>query len=256
MRSTRKAFTLVELVVVLAIIAVLTHLAVRETWRIRDGELSKRADRQLEDIRDSVYSRAGSGSGGFLADMGRMPRLADGTLSELWKMPTNALPYGVRRAVAPNLCANVPESPNVYVPSGWRGPYLKLPAGKSRLRDPWGNPVESVDSAGLSRLWDTNGIVIAVSHYGPTAQHGGEKRMSLVPEGGAESRLVVMSDSDGDVMWYGPCDGLVTGATATVTSSSPAVFEGLTPGERVLVFSGRARTVEIRPGDNLVSLHD
>jgi prepilin-type N-terminal cleavage/methylation domain-containing protein len=252
----RRGFTLVELVVVLAIIAVLTHLAVRETWRIRDRELSKKADLQLEEIRDSVYARAGSGSGGFLADMGRMPRLADGTLSELWKAPTNALAYGVRRAVAPNLCANVPEAPNVYVPTGWRGPYLRLPAGKSRLRDPWGNPVESVDSAGLTRLWDTNGTVVAVSHYGPSARAEGERRLTLAPEGGAESRLVVMSDTDGEVSWYGPCDGLVTGATAAVTAASPAVFDGLTPGERVLVFSGRARTVEIRPGDNLVSLHD
>ena len=50
-------FTLVELVVVLAVIAVLTHLAVRELSHLRDGKLAKVADRQLEEIRASVYSR-------------------------------------------------------------------------------------------------------------------------------------------------------------------------------------------------------
>jgi prepilin-type N-terminal cleavage/methylation domain-containing protein len=251
----KKAFTLVELVVVLAIIAALTHLAVKAAWRFRDKELAKAADRQLEDIRDSIYKRSADGrSEGFLADMGRLPRLDGGTLSELWKMPTNALAYAVRRAVAPNLCPNTPEAPNVFVPTGWRGAYLRLPAGKSRLYDPWGNPVEAADDAGFVRVAESNGFAVAVSHFGPGAKASDGTRIGLEPDGGASSRLVVMADADAEVAWFGPCDGFVTGAVSHVSASAPAVFDGLTPGERVLVVSGKARTLDVRPGDNLVSL--
>lgn len=250
----RRGFTLVELVVVLAVIAALTHLALRETWRFRDRELAKAADRQLEELRRCVYDRGAGGPEGFLADMGRLPCLAEGTLAELWTMPDGAQPYAVRCAVGPNLCPNVPPAANVFVPTGWRGPYLRLPVGRDRLLDPWGNPVEAEDAAGLSRVWTSNGFAVAVSHYGPSAQVGGERREPLVPGGGASSRLVVTAESDGEVSWYGPCDGLVTGATATVTAAAPAVFEGLSPGVRVLLFAGRARAIDVRPGDNLVSL--
>ena len=103
----KHGFTLVELVVVLAVIAVLTHLAVRELSHLRDAKLSKAADNQLEEIRASVYSRIpGEEATGFLADMGRLPRPADdvrtdrssrttvtnSTLSELWLMPSDAKP--------------------------------------------------------------------------------------------------------------------------------------------------------------------
>ena len=250
----KSAFTFVELVVVLAVMAVLTHLAVRELSHVRDGKLSSAADRQLEDIRECV--------GGFLADMGRLPRAADGTLGELWAVPAGALPYGVREAVSTNLCAGVPACSGVYVPTGWRGPYLRLPIGRSRLRDPWGNPVEAVDSAGLSRISLTNGFVVAVAHYGPRAQPGGERRVSVVPERGATSRLFVTTTSASgaesafEYAWYGPADGLVTGAVVSASCPGTAVIEGLTPGLRVLRDSntGAARLIDVKPGDNPISI--
>ena len=269
----RGGFTLVELVVVLVVIAVLTHLAVRELSHLRDGKLSKAADRQLEEIRAGVYSRVvGEEATGFLADMGRLPRLADdvrtgrasritvtnSTLGELWLMPSGAKPYAVRQATAENLVPGLESLVNasVYVPTGWRGPYLRLPFGKMRLLDPWGNPVEMEDAAGLPRLTVSNGFVTAVSHFGPLSQPSGERRLSLVPDGGAESRLVVTSASETPltVTWYGPASGLVTGATAVVSATSPAVFAGLTPGRRILHYNGAAHTIDVKPGDNLISL--
>ena len=256
----KHGFTLVELVVVLAVIAVLTHLAVRELSHLRDGKLSKAADKQLEEIRASVHSRtSGEEATGFLADMGRLPRLMnDMTLGELWTMPTNALPYAVRQATAENLVPELASLANdaVYVPTGWRGPYLRLPFGKTRLHDPWGNPVEVEDEAGLTRLTVTNGFITAVAHYGPSAQASGERRLSLAPDGGAASRLIVSTTSASDisVAWYGPADGLITGATHTVSAAVPYTFEGLTPGTRILHYNGAAHTIDVKPGDNLISL--
>ena len=268
----RRGFTLVELVVVLTVIAVLTHLAVRELSHLRDGKLAKAADRQLEEIRASVYSRSsGEEATGFLADMGRLPRLADdvrtdmfghptvtnSTLGELWLMPAGAKPYAVRQATAENLVPGLAALANnaVYVPTGWRGPYLRLPLGKTRLFDPWGNPIEEKDEAGLSRLATSNGFVTAVSHFGPRAQANDVRSIQLAPDGGETSRLVVTATSaSGDVYWYGPASGLITGAVANVSSTQPAVFDGLTPGRRILFFNNAVRVIDVKPGDNLISL--
>ena len=267
MTGSKKAFTLVEMVMVLAVIAILTHLAVRELSHVRDAKLVQAADQQLEALRASVYAHAnGEEPTGFLADMGRLPRLADNaTLDELWKMPTNARPYAVRTAtvenLAPGLDALVDSS--VYVPTGWRGPYLRLPFGKLRLFDPWGNPIECEDDAGLTRLWTTNGFVHAVSHYGPRAQANGRRTIALAPDGGATSRLIVSAESAnasfaGEIIysWYGPADGLITGAVQKVQYPAAAVFEGLTPGRRILKDSrsNRARPIDVKPGDNLISI--
>lgn len=260
----KRAFTLVELVVVLTVIAVLTHVAVREMSHLRDGKLSVEADAQLEDVAKAVWhSDVRGAQGGFLADMGRMPRLSGGTLSELWAMPSQAARYAVREAVAPNLCGGVAATPGVYVPTGWRGPYVRLAFGKTRLFDPWGNAVEAEDSAGFRRLWTTNGFVVAAAHYGSKGAADGIRRRSLVPEGGASSRLFIATTSltsanNGamEFRWYGPADGLVTGAVAGVSCPGTAVFEGLTPGTRVLWDSvtGAARLVDVKPGDNMISV--
>jgi len=275
----KHGFTLVELVVVLAVIAVLTHLAVRELSHLRDAKLSKAADNQLEEIRASVYSRIpGEEATGFLADMGRLPRPADdvrtdrssrttvtnSTLSELWLMPSDAKPYAVRQATAENLVPGLSADlvqPTVYVPTGWRGPYLRLPFGKTRLLDPWGNPVEAEDEAGLPRLTITNGFITAVAHYGPRAQANphapanGARSISLAPDGGETSRLILTTTStSGKVYWYGPASGFITGAVTNISAGQSVEFDGLTPGRRVLYFNNAMRVIDVKPGDNLITL--
>ena len=78
----------------------------------------------------------------------------------------------------------------------------------------------------------------------------------------SSSRVVNAESADvtfsGDITytWYGPADGLITGAVKTVRYPAVAVFEGLAPGRRILKDSrsGRARTIDVKPGDNLVSI--
>ncbi len=263
----KRAFTLIELTLVLLVLALLTHVAVAEFGRVRDRKMRESANRQLESVRDAVWSeRAGGEIAGFLADMGRLPRIAgrgmDGTLEELWSKPVDVPLYAMRPATATNLCVAASqkaklEEPGVFVPTGWRGPYLRLPFGRDELLDPWGNAMTCEDDAGLERLSVSNGVVVAVSHYGPSGQARERATLSILPAGGARSRLVVnivsASAASGRVTckWFGPASGMVTGAVETVDYPGTVVFDGLTPGLRVLHDSvtGASRLVNVRPGD-------
>ena len=243
----RRGFTLVELVVVLCVLALLTHLAVREFSQVRDRKLEKAADAQLETIRDAAIA--------FLADMGRPVAVTNGTLAELWARPSRVPEYRVVPAVEENLVNGAPRelvNTNVQVATGWRGPYLRLPIGRDRLLDPWGNPIELEDA-------------VSVSHYGATAQEPDRRTLSLLPDRGSTSSLTVWATgeaSGGTVKfgWYGPASGLITGAVAKAAMNVPCRFEGLTPGERVVVAElegGTRRTlrlVRIAPGDNLLEI--
>lgn len=232
----RRAFTLLEMTVVLAVIALLTHLAVRELGQYRDMKLAKAADRQLEEIRDAAAR--------FLSDVGRLPKPVPGTngtgkvtwtLSELWKKPAN---LGHCRLVTKD---------GVSLAVGWRGPYLKMPFGRDRLLDPWGNPIELEDSARLRRLWTgKNGFVTNVCHYGPTGQAPGLRNMSLVPAGGLSADLVVTLDAGGysgdiECSWYGAYENSVTNVSLrSASAGSQIVFRDVPCGEKILkITAGR-----------------
>ena len=250
----RSGFSLLELVVVLAVLSVLTHLAVRELGAMREGKLVQAADRQLDAIREA--------SAAFLSDVGRLPRLTAETnragevaytLSELWKKPAS-LDY--RKLV---------ERDGATVAVGWNGPYLRLPFGCDRLRDPWGNPMEREDAAGLPRLFAaSDSTVTNVCHYGPKGQLDGRRAVSLLPGAGLSCRLALAVDAgdyDGELVcrWLGPFENTVTGGTATVLSGGQVTFEGLTPGTKTIVVTKPApaaggaarrivRLVEVAPG--------
>lgn len=173
------AFTLLELVVVLSILAIVTGIAVRALDRVEDQRRFEAAQRGLEELSDAVLGspddRAADGVrtiGGFVADMGRLPRTVGATeltLGELWKDP--GIPFDVRAAVADNGVPPADEDPQVLVPGGWRGPYLQLPIGAATLRDGWGNPVTSPfavspanpDTTGYARLRALDGSAITTS---------------------------------------------------------------------------------------------
>lgn len=289
----KRAFTLVELVVVLAILALLTHLAVREAWNVRRDRLRTAADEQLAAVRDAVWKFGDCGEPtGFLVDMGRLPRaqtttneanVAVATLSELWRKPSGVLEFALRHASTTNLV--VPSETksrladlSIRVPCGWRGPYLRMPFGKGRLLDPWGNPVETPDDAGFSRLMSVDGVAVAldglvgrVGHFGadarpdesvePPDDAARDATVDLVPSGGFSNPLVVTAsfmDGDGpripsgvvECRWYMPCGGAITGDVATAEASSTAFrtfeFDGLPPGVCTVVVreSGVNRAVE------------
>lgn len=227
--------------VVLAVIALLTHLAVRELAQYRDMKFTKAADRQLEEIREA--------SKRFFADVGRLPRLrphtnetgeTTWTLSELWRRPPS---LAERRLVGKD---------GVSLAVGWSGPYLRLPFGRDRLLDPWGNPVELEDSAGLRRLWTDNaGFVTNVCHYGASAQAFGRRDVSLVPDGGVYADLVLTIDAgaySGDLVcsWYGAYENEVTNVTASaVAAGTQVVFRNVPCGRKSLKITTDRTTVRL-----------
>ncbi len=172
-------FTLLELVIVLGLITLLTHLAVRETSRWRSNQLHVQAGKTFEELRGAIigtdFERDADGvrvRHGFLADMGRLPFAQPApedasrlTLSELWVAPLDeAERFAIRPATSGNLLDGdaTDADAGVFVPCGWRGGYLRLPFGRTRLTDPWGNPMETPDAAKyLTRLCDAAGHPIA-----------------------------------------------------------------------------------------------
>jgi prepilin-type N-terminal cleavage/methylation domain-containing protein len=144
--GARRALTLVELLVVLTILAIMASVAVTSTQVVLDQGRFEATQRTMQGIEDAVlgqdYLRQPGGTAtitGFVADLGRPPRVvgSDATfqLAELWNNDKDDngsvdLPaFGFAQA---------PSDPEILVPRGWKGPYLRLPAGTGILKDGWG----------------------------------------------------------------------------------------------------------------------
>ena len=227
----KKGFTLVELSIVLVILAVVAHLAVREMTHAKSGKLHEAAQTQMNSIREAVCSIGANGKpGGFLADLGRLPvgtvstnalHQECVTLEELWKKPEDAGTYGLRQAVASNLAVDESvkkemEDGEVWIACGWRGPYLHVPFGNRNWTDPWGNRMENKDDAGYDRLFTfgtspakAGDPVVKVTHYGsdgrqdsevsPQTEEAKDFAVDFVAEDGFSNTLAVnLLFCDGD----------------------------------------------------------
>jgi prepilin-type N-terminal cleavage/methylation domain-containing protein len=146
LKIARPGLTLVELLVVLAILALLATVAITSTDVLMGQGRYEATVRTLTNIEEAVRGPSGvrqpDGTllvSGFVADMGRLPiatsddpRLA---LSELW-IPGSLPMFAIRPT----------SDPEVLVPCGWRGPYLRLPIGTAGVKDGWGNPLVLLNS--------------------------------------------------------------------------------------------------------------
>ena len=181
--SGKEGFTLLELAIVLAILGVLTMLAVREIGQVQDQQRFEASQRGLETIREAVWGapddRAPDGSGiraGFVADVGRLP----GRLDELWTNATGMPEFDLRPGAG---------DPQVRVPGGWRGPYVRLGWNATNLSDGWGNAYTSRTESGVWR----------VGHLGADGQVGGTN-------GYDEDVLLEFAEQDTNAWVWGQVD--------------------------------------------------
>src|SRR5262245_44002661 len=132
-------FTLLELVVVVAILAVLTTLAMVSLTGAEDQVRFDQSRGDLRAIEEGVLGATRDGPGatpgfiaGFVADVGRLPQAVGSDsrsqLQELWGNPRNLAAFGIYAS---------PVDPEVLLESGWRGGYLRQGIGSSFLVDGW-----------------------------------------------------------------------------------------------------------------------
>lgn len=139
----RRGLTLVELIVVLAIVVMLAGAAISATEGALEEARYDTTQRTLANIEDAVlgpFDQQGPAiqparpwASGFVSDMGRLPKVVgtdpETMLEELWKLPAGATPFAVQQP---------PGDPTLQIACGWRGPYLRIGLGAPRLFDGWG----------------------------------------------------------------------------------------------------------------------
>lgn len=300
----REAFTLIEMTLVLLILGILAHLAVREMGKVHRKQVHRQAEEQLSQLQRAVYDHDHNGEAhGFLVDMGRLPRAMVATnengrvvltLGELWRKPADVAKFALRPAVASNLVEGVASElvdADLRIPCGWGGPYISG-CGSDRICDPWGNPLETPDDAGFSRLLGTNStelvegaMVCSVRHFGADARPDGELtpadaadrdgRIDFADTAALANPLVVnvsFVNAQGPAAvtgarcrWYMPSGAKIAGGIVASTASASAIaafnFEGLPIGVCTLVVDlGSAESkvaverVEIPVGGKIVNL--
>ena len=282
---SRNAFTLLELVAVLAVLAILTAIAVPRSTRLLDARRERAAREQLAALREAVLGpepAAGAEPAGFLADMGRLPQpvVTNGlqTLSELWQCPEGA-EWRVRQATAANGVAPDDADPDVWLAFGWRGPYAATD-GDGALTDPWGrllaNPIGESDAPLTIRSGRIEGVRLESPAAGPddpdalrsvsfrTAETDAslvvsvqalDRNGSLAPAPLGTVRVrVYQPDPDHP----GRIDCVSGSAESAAATAEVRIGSGLLPGRRTvrvessLLGRGPVREVDLRPGDNLL----
>ena len=142
LHQPRPALTLIEMLVVLTILAVLTTLTVALTEGTVEQARFDATQRQLRTIQDAVVGPAGQPDApSFVGDTGRLPLghlVATGEAQpvELWANPGLLPAFALHTAAVDGNNQPLP-APVPGVLSGWRGPYVVLPPGQTRLLDGW-----------------------------------------------------------------------------------------------------------------------
>lgn len=156
-----QGLTLLELLVVLAILSALGTVMVAQTTSLTDEARYQGTVRTLEQLDDAVLGRQPVGAEdptgiapGFVADMGRLPQAVvgaggDADLSELWEVGlfANADP-DLDRTFRLRTLDGLDDT--ISMVSGWRGPYVRLPVGSGVLNDGWGRAFGLVDAPGTT----------------------------------------------------------------------------------------------------------
>jgi prepilin-type N-terminal cleavage/methylation domain-containing protein len=146
-----RAFTLIEMLVVITILAVLTMIAVQSLGPVEEKARHEATERTLRQVRDAVVTTNDSAVAGFIADTGRVPTsiaelsglVSPGTgvvvqpadLPEYGTLTVQAGPdwNGSSWEITPGATGNY-----FSLNHGWHGPYLQTAANTGDVVDGWG----------------------------------------------------------------------------------------------------------------------
>ncbi len=128
----RAGLTLAELLVVLTILAITATVAVIMTEGVVEQARFDSTKKGLEEIRNAIVGPADSSEPqGFVADVGRPPV----NLNELLTLPSGVIPHSVQ-----SFDSDGDGLQDIFLASGWNGPYLRLGVNQTSFLDGWGRP--------------------------------------------------------------------------------------------------------------------
>ena len=233
--------TLLELLVVLAILAAMTMVALQSMNGVVGQSRFEATQRSLTDIQSAVVGQtassgaANSALSSFVGDMGRLPT----TLQELVTNTASAPPFSLQEVV---VSQSGETTKTIHVPTGWRGPYLRLPMGATAVLDGWGREIQFESSAGVwfrcaslgadGQAGVSTGSYDADLHlvlpWTPAAQQTAlasypGAMLTPPPIGAKISGIIYMLDSAGNKVPPANAGGLPMAVTLALYSPDPSV---------------------------------
>jgi len=147
-RAARSSgFSLIEVIVVIAVISILASMAVPYAVQVIDQSRTDATRKEMEAIQKAILGDPALGTAGFVGDMGRLPQ-APAYLGQL----NTQLPGQPNRSTG-----------SLGVQMGWWGPYINTGFdAQGYLNDAWGTPY-LYPSPGAGQL----------TSYGPDRNPGG-----------------------------------------------------------------------------------
>lgn len=122
--SSKWGFTLIELIIVLAVIAILSALLIPLGFQQITSSRERAARTEIENIYQVIMGKPQEGNYGYLADVGSLPS----SLDDLLVKPATVSSYSTTTGGQPNKNG---------VGRGWRGPYLNTK--DNEIVDAWGH---------------------------------------------------------------------------------------------------------------------
>lgn len=259
----RRAFTFIEMLVVLVILAALTVVAVQSLEPVAQQSRAAATTRSLEDLKSALLTVDHTGGhavvGGFVADMGRLPDLSSPQAFY------NDLALGAGLPLAQNY--NVTSgtgSATAVITCGWRGPYLRTAVTSTQFVDGWGKPLSVVvEDGSYDALSDR---ILIASTGNPATSIGAAGQTLSVANFSASQLSVRMYGLDaaghrmaltgtGSAVLHGGIDSLSGGmltTTGSVSSSGTDLLCNFVAQPPVLLAGPRVVAVDYTPASGEV----